>query len=250
MEFSSYKEQIIKSLKEYGGNITCLLDEDVAWREIQEALVNAINYHKLAERQIKNDLSGGLRRDFYDELSNLVAETHKRMTRIKDSRYMQAPMGWAVGDIVASDVEDCELDVDWAQVEKDIKSASRFIDALEKWTRLAASEAQNVVIKHRPLNILAMTLDQLAYSLGLIYFRQTGRAPAYSKSENETAFERFMIAVANAMNLHVSSLAVQNAVGRLTRSLEFLLAINEPLPDPEIRAADVFARYLTLRLGD
>ena len=82
-------------------------------------------------------------------------------------------------------------------------------------------------------------LDAYVYALGLIYTHQTGAFPAFTNSENETRFERFVCGVPAPVELR----ATRNLIKAATRRLN---AKRNPafVQDLRLFAGDTAAEYV------
>lgn len=234
MSLQDHRPAIMAALCERGRQTLQLQDETVTWTAIKEAAESAQQDHKRYIAEAMRDKSGAVRRDRYCDLVKNLEAARKSFQRLRDDPYMREPMEWAVDNHASGIVE-----WDWAK--QHLPEAVEYLGGLESWTKYARDDAKAAVVKSRPVSPVARTLDRLAWSLGLIYAKQTGKLPGSSNGIILSPFEKFLDAVALGINLDIPAGAVNRATKRLDapKNAEFHESLNEPGQDAA-SPADVF----------
>lgn len=208
-------------------------------------MVSVQKERKRYDVETGNDPTGKTRREHYDKLFENIETVRRSFRMLRSDLHLMEPMGLA----------ECELDndeqiwVDWTSVEQGLAGATKFLDDLENWIALARDEAKKAVVSNRPVSPMTRTLDRLAFSLGLIYANQRGKLPGLNmgmRGTRSSPFEKFMTAVAEAMNLAISGDEIKRSIRRLNVKSNrwFHESLNDPPRDTSRTAAETFGKYI------
>lgn len=242
MTLEAHKIAILQALRARGRGVLKLGDEREVWADITEAATSVQNFQIQQRVEAKRDRTGKHRRDYYDDLFSELKRSQSLVRKLINDAYLKEPMGWAAGDWVDEDDLGGWWYVDWNHVGPYLEHALSSLKVLTNWVGAAKQLAAGEVITHRPTLPETQLLDKLVYSLAVIYFRHTGKYPAFSNG-NFAHFDRFFEAVARAMGLNFKPSSLKSAIRRLDpkRNPHFQLDANEPKPDRSRSMEEVFA---------
>jgi hypothetical protein len=239
-----HRDDIIRALRLRDGEQIKLRHEAEAWAAIEWAVASALQRAEWHTAISIRDKTGVSRRDLYVRLRKSLGTALKDVHRLAGDAYLLEPLRWSREELdPATDVADL---------------AGRMA-AVEAWTADALVEASGSVSQGQPLSPEALTLSDVTYSLALVYRDQTGDLPGHSKGY-ETPFERFVVAVAQAIPLEVGDSSetgraskVSSAVARFHKQTlkvaraepdhvfwEDLRELNQPAPRISKSGQEVF----------